>query len=280
MRNRIREFLIAPSRERSGMGKNMALIKLSGLAKKMNDMRRMLLYGPRYSTESYIRQLRRLGADIHESVKMVSPETILIDPTMPYLLRIGKNVSIAANVTILTHDAGWLVMKADDGVVRGHVAPVTIGNNVFIGMYSIILCNVTICDNVIISAGSVVTSSLREPGVYAGNPARLVIPYDRYLALREGRQVQEAYRVAKAYYERYGKKPPQEIFGDYFWIFYPRRDIDRMPEVFSSQLKIEGNYEVSRQKFMESEPDFDGYDAFWDWCFGRIEKKRSKNDAG
>jgi len=46
-----------------------------------------------------------------------------------------------------------------------------IGNNVSIGSNATIL-PVTICENVVIGAGSVVTKSIMEPGTYAGNPAR------------------------------------------------------------------------------------------------------------
>jgi acetyltransferase-like isoleucine patch superfamily enzyme len=48
-----------------------------------------------------------------------------------------------------------------------------IGNNVSIGTNSTIL-PVTICDHVVIGAGSVVTKDITEPGIYAGNPARLL----------------------------------------------------------------------------------------------------------
>lgn len=48
-----------------------------------------------------------------------------------------------------------------------------IGNNVSIGSNSTIL-PVSICNNVIIGAGSVVTKDIHEPGIYFGNPARMV----------------------------------------------------------------------------------------------------------
>ncbi|WP_333499997.1 acyltransferase [Kluyvera sp. CHPC 1.2972] len=50
---------------------------------------------------------------------------------------------------------------------------ITIGNNVSIGSGATILA-VSICDGVVIGAGSVVTRSIKEKGVYAGNPARLL----------------------------------------------------------------------------------------------------------
>jgi acetyltransferase-like isoleucine patch superfamily enzyme len=46
-----------------------------------------------------------------------------------------------------------------------------IGNHVSIGSNATIL-PVSICDNVVIGAGAVVTKNITEPGVYAGNPAR------------------------------------------------------------------------------------------------------------
>jgi acetyltransferase-like isoleucine patch superfamily enzyme len=48
-----------------------------------------------------------------------------------------------------------------------------IGNHVSIGTNATIL-PVRICDHVVIGAGSVVTKDITAPGVYAGNPARLL----------------------------------------------------------------------------------------------------------
>lgn len=50
-----------------------------------------------------------------------------------------------------------------------------VGNHVSIGSNATIL-PVTICDHVVIGAGSVVTKDITQPGIYAGNPARLIRP--------------------------------------------------------------------------------------------------------
>jgi acetyltransferase-like isoleucine patch superfamily enzyme len=50
-----------------------------------------------------------------------------------------------------------------------------IGNGVSIGTNSTIL-PVTICDRAVIGAGAVVTKDITVPGIYAGNPARLLRP--------------------------------------------------------------------------------------------------------
>jgi galactoside O-acetyltransferase len=54
------------------------------------------------------------------------------------------------------------------------MAPVEIGENVFVGDGTIILKGVTIGRNSVIGAGSVVVSSVPEGVVAAGNPARVV----------------------------------------------------------------------------------------------------------
>lgn len=54
-------------------------------------------------------------------------------------------------------------------------ASTKIGNHVSIGSNATIL-PVTICDHVVIGAGAVVTKDITEPGIYVGNPARMIRP--------------------------------------------------------------------------------------------------------
>lgn len=241
----------------------------------LKRIRRRLLYGDRYSALTYARRLNRMGARIDESIAMAVPESVRLDETTPYLLEIGKNVYMAEGIRIMTHDASWLVMKGEDGVIRGNIGPVKIGNNVFLGIDSVVLCNTTICDNVIIGAGAIVSTSIHKPGVYAGNPARLVIPLEEMKGIRESRQIKDAYVIAKQYYERYRTKPPKELFNEYFWIFEERRE-EMLCKDYKTQMELCGNYVQSLEAFLNSQPDFQGYDEFWEWCRKKLEKDKKR----
>jgi acetyltransferase-like isoleucine patch superfamily enzyme len=56
-------------------------------------------------------------------------------------------------------------------------AETRLGNHVSIGSNATIL-PVSICDHVVVGAGSVVTRDITEPGIYLGSPAKLVRPLD------------------------------------------------------------------------------------------------------
>lgn len=91
----------------------------------------------------------------------------------PWLISIGNNVTITSGVKLLTHDGStWLIR--DKRGRRYFYAKITIGNNVFIGVNSLIMPGVIIGNNVIIGAGSVVTKSIPNGLIVAGNPARII----------------------------------------------------------------------------------------------------------
>lgn len=109
---------------------------------------------------------------------------------------IQKNVVIGNNCRVQSHSficelvtignncfIGHGVMFINDLFTEGGPArsnknlwkATSIGNNVSIGSNATIL-PVTICDNAVIGAGSVVTKDITQPGIYAGNPARFIKP--------------------------------------------------------------------------------------------------------
>lgn len=85
------------------------------------------------------------------------------DKTYPAGVHIGAYSYIAFRTSILTHD-----------MVRGLYLDTRIGTHCFIGAHSLILPGVTIGDQSIVGAGSVVTSDVPSGTLVAGNPARVI----------------------------------------------------------------------------------------------------------
>ena len=107
-----------------------------------------------------------LGSNVYANFNLT-----LVDDTDIY---IGDSVMIGPNVTIAT--AGHPV----DPELRRKVAqfniPVRIGNNVWIGAGAVILPGVTIGDDSVIGAGSIVTKDIPAGVVAVGNPCRVLRP--------------------------------------------------------------------------------------------------------
>ncbi|MEG8043619.1 sugar O-acetyltransferase [Sphingomonas sp. LR59] len=87
-------------------------------------------------------------------------------------VQIGAGTQIGPGVQILTAD------HPRDPVQRGQMREfgrsVTIGRNVWIGGAALILPGITVGDNAIVGAGSVVTRDVPAGVTVAGNPARLL----------------------------------------------------------------------------------------------------------
>lgn len=84
------------------------------------------------------------------------------------LVTIGENCFIGHGVVFIND------LFEDGGPAMGDKTKwkkTFIGNNVSIGSNATIL-PISICDNVVIGAGAVVTKNIVSPGIYIGNPAK------------------------------------------------------------------------------------------------------------
>ena len=104
------------------------------------------------------------------------------DVTIGKRCRIQSHAFICELVTIgddcfISHGAMFINdLFALGGPAKGRKdlwASTKIGNNVSIGTNTTIL-PVNICDNVVVGAGAVVTKDITKPGIYVGNPAKLL----------------------------------------------------------------------------------------------------------
>ena len=77
---------------------------------------------------------------------------------------IGNNVTISSGTRFVTHDNS--ICKCENSAFTDVVGKIRIGDNVFIGMGSIVMYGVSIADNTIIGSGSVVTKSIFDGGGY------------------------------------------------------------------------------------------------------------------
>ena len=85
-------------------------------------------------------------------------------------IKLGNNVRCGANTLI--SDADWHL----DDPRSGPPADVIIGDNVWLGVNSVVLKGVTIGANTVIGANSVVTKSIPANVIAAGNPCRVIRP--------------------------------------------------------------------------------------------------------
>ena len=138
-----------------------------------------------------------VNTEFGENVKIVAPVNIYgcsigSDCFIGPFVEIQKDVNIGERTKIQSHTficelvdigndcfIGHGVMFINDlfaggGPARGDKSKwksTKIGNNVSIGSNATIL-PISICDNVVIGAGAVVTKDITESGVYIGNPAK------------------------------------------------------------------------------------------------------------
>jgi acetyltransferase-like isoleucine patch superfamily enzyme len=125
--------------------------------------------------EWYRQRALRYGVKMGKDCRIMS----LNFSSEPYLIELGDHVLVAADVSFITHEAGWVFTSRihPDRNVFGRIK---VGNNVSIGMGAIIMPNTEIGDNCVIGAGCVVRGRVPPNTVYAGNPGKVVMTLDLY----------------------------------------------------------------------------------------------------
>ncbi len=121
-----------------------------------------------------VKWARKLGVEVGENCRLIDVSF----SSEPYLVKIGNHVS-ATKVHFETHDGGVWVFR-DKHPTWDVIKPIIIGNNVYLGRDVIILPGVTIGDNSIIGARSVVTKNVPGGLVVAGVPAKEIKKLNDY----------------------------------------------------------------------------------------------------
>jgi hypothetical protein len=99
----------------------------------------------------------------------------------PYLVSIGRHVTISSGVSFITHDGGTWVFREQPKYRRViKYGRIIIHENCFIGARSIIMPGVSIGPNSVVAAGSIVTKSVPPGIVVCGVPARALSSVQEY----------------------------------------------------------------------------------------------------
>ena len=103
-----------------------------------------------YSSSAFVDYLREKGVHIGENTIIYTPRHTSIDIQKPHLISIEKSCKITSGVHILAHDYSIDVPRQVYGEYIGGTGPVSIGDDVFIGVNAIIMKNTVIGNNCIV----------------------------------------------------------------------------------------------------------------------------------
>lgn len=141
--------------------------RLFGTARTLRDKIR------RHHKQAHLETLKARGLTIGEGVSF--EDGCFLDPSHCFLISIGDRVVFAPNVRLIAHDASTRY-----AIGHTRLGRISIGSRCFIGDSVIVLPGVTIGDDCVIGAGSVVTRDIPANSVAAGNPARVRCSMDEY----------------------------------------------------------------------------------------------------
>lgn len=100
-------------------------------------------------------------ANLHPTVRL--SRSTIIDKVNPNGVHIDEYTYLAADAIIFAHDFS-----------RSLYSNTYIGKKCFIGARAIIMCGVTIGDEVVIGSGAIVTKDVPSNCIVAGNPAKII----------------------------------------------------------------------------------------------------------
>lgn len=215
------------------------------------------------SSKRFIQYLRSQGIEVGGGTIIRSPMSTRIDLTRPSLVTIGENVDINKNFQILTHDYATRVFKNAFYDFLNSSGAVRIGSNIYFGTNVIVLKGVTIGDNCIIAAGSVVTKDIPSNSVAAGVPCRVVCSLEDFYKKRKKQALNEAVEYINSIYDRFGRAPmPSELYEEFVW-FVDKGNYDD----YSTLIPIDRQLGVAKAHFLETHKAlFNGIEDFLKYC--------------
>lgn len=235
---------------------------------KKNKSERKYIFRKKFFPSSitnkiYFDYLVSKGISIGKGTFFFDPQHTLIDVQRPWMISIGEYCKITSGVTILTHDYSRSVLRRRFSDILCECKETFIGNNVFLGINSIILMGTHIGNNCIVGAGSVVSGSFPDDVVIAGNPAKIICTIEDFYKKRKVCQIEEAKLWVKKFYAKYNRIPKQSEMSAFF-VLFAKRDLE---ELKKENIWYSWNGDSSDEileSFLRSEPYYKCYEDFID----------------
>ncbi|MBQ8805588.1 MAG: acyltransferase [Bacteroidaceae bacterium] len=221
------------------------------------------------TSEQFLNNLRNKGVRIGQGTIVFTPNDIQIDISRPELLEIGDNVLLHRGTIIMTHDyaSRCFVNKYND-FIPSH-GKVKIGNNVWLGQHVTILKGVTIGDNVIIGAGSIVSKSIPSNSVAVGSPAKVICTFEEYYQKRQKQYINECIEYAEAILDS-GRTPTIEDFYDDYPCFVDASNMNEYNYPYERVFTKPDQLEVWKKQHKKI---FNGFDDFMNEVYRRRKEK-------
>ena len=175
----------------------------------------------------------------------------------------GENVDINKNFQLLTHDYGSFVFRNKYNEFLNSSGAVSIGSNIYFGTDVTILKGVSIGDNCIIAACSVVNKSIPANSVAAGVPCKVICSIDEYFKKRQQKSLDEAVEYVNSIYDRFNRAPYiYELYEEFVW-FVDGSNYDK----YSGLLPLDKQLGNAKEHYIKThKAPFDGYDDFIKYC--------------
>ncbi|UJH89865.1 acyltransferase [Antarcticibacterium sp. 1MA-6-2] len=222
---------------------------------------RRFRYPNRYNSKVYIETLRKGGCHIGEGTYFFDPINTQVDVSRFGLLRIGKFCKITSGVHILTHDYSRSVVRLKYKEILNSAKITEIGNNVFIGLRSIILPGVKIGNNVIIAAGSVVSKDVPDDSIIGGNPAKVIASLENFYLKRRELFLGEALSYGRMIKKEKKRNPTIQEMGDFFPLYFSGDVEELKKEGYAPRCNGDDKEDYLRQ-IKINEPKFKNFEAF------------------
>lgn len=143
-----------------------------------------------------IRMQRWRGVSIGNNVHFGT--YVNLDLPYPYFIKIEDGVSLAGNITILTHNKP---LKYHQNCSESYVAPVVVRKNAWLAVNVTVLPGVEVGEGAIVAAGSIVNKDVPPLTMVGGIPARFI--KDMSEKLKDNYAPEEFERIIKERKERF-----------------------------------------------------------------------------